>query len=294
MQNNQKRKIADSELIINSDGSAFHIHLRPEHITDKIVICGDPGRVTMIASHFDTRDFETQSREFHTIRGTYKGKDIMCLSHGIGGDNIDIVMNELDALANIDFSTREVKDNHRTLSVVRVGTCGGLQPYVPIGTSIMATKAIGFDGVLNFYAGRNQVCDLNFEKQFCEFVDWNPLFAKPYIVDADEELVKRIGGDDFVHGYTIAANGFYGPQGRQLRLELADPELNSKIEKFEYQGGHITNYEMEGAALQGLAKLMGHKALTVCSVIANRVATKMNTNYKNTIDDMIEEVLNRI
>lgn len=290
----KRRIIADSELIINSDGSAFHIHLRPEHITEKIIICGDPGRVTLIASHFDTRDLEIQSREFHTIRGTYKGKDIMCLSHGIGGDNIDIVMNELDALANIDFTTRQEKDTHRTLSVVRVGTCGGLQPYVPIGTPIMATKGIGFDGVLNFYAGRNEVCDLEFEKQFCEFVKWNPLFAKPYVVDADKDLIKRIGGEDMFHGYTIAANGFYGPQGRQLRLELADPELNSKIEKFEYQGRNITNYEMEGAALQGLAKLMGHKALTVCSVIANRVATKMNTNYKNNIDDLVETVLDRI
>ena len=294
MTNDKKRIIADSELIINSDGSAFHIHLRPEHITDKIVICGDPGRVTMIASHFDTRDFEIQSREFHSIRGTYKGKDILCLSHGIGGDNIDIVMNELDALANIDFKTRTVKDEHRTLSIVRVGTCGGLQPYVPIGTSIMATKAIGFDGVLNFYAGRNEICDLDFEKQFCEYVNWNPLWAKPYVVDADADLVNQIGGDDFFHGFTIAANGFYGPQGRKLRLDLAVPELNSRIERFEFQGRNITNYEMESAALQGLAKLMGHKALTVCSVIANRVATNMNTNYKNAVNDMIELVLNRI
>ncbi len=293
MGNNKKRIIADSELIINSDGSAFHIHLRPEHITDNIIICGDPGRVTMIASHFDTRDLEIQSREFHTIRGTYKGKDIMALSHGIGGDNIDIVMNELDALANIDYNTREIKDTHRTLSIVRVGTCGGLQPYVPIGTPIMATKGIGFDGVLNFYAGRNEICDLEFEKQFCDFVNWNPLFAEPYVVDADPELVERIGGKDFFHGYTIAANGFYGPQGRQLRLALAEPELNSRIEKFEYAGRNITNYEMECAALQGLAKLMGHKALTVCSVIANRVATKMNTNYKNAVEDMIETVLDR-
>lgn len=292
--NNAKKTIADSELIINSDGSAFHIHLRPEQLCDNIIVCGDPGRVDMIAAYFDTREFEVQSREFHTIGGTYKGKPIMCLSHGIGGDNIDIVLNELDALANIDFATRQVKDQHRTLTIIRIGTCGGLQPYVPVGTPIMATKGIGFDGVLNFYAGRNRVSDLEFERAFCDFVGWNPLWAKPYVVDADPELVKRIGGDDMVHGYTIAANGFYGPQGRELRLPLADPCLNAKIEKFEYNGGHITNYEMECAALQGLAALMGHKALTVCCVIANRVATVVNPNYKTAVEDVVKTVLERI
>lgn len=294
MNNTNKRVIADSELIINSDGSVFHLHLKPEQLTDRIVVCGDPGRVNMIASYFDTQDFEVSSREFHTIGGTYKGKPIMCLSHGIGTDNIDIVMTELDALANIDFKTRQVKDEHRTLSIVRIGTCGGLQPYLPIGTAVMATKAIGFDGVLNFYAGRNEVSDLDFEKKFCEFVGWNDLWAKPYVVDADAELVERIGKDDFVKGYTIAANGFYGPQGREVRLPLAVPGLNARIEAFEYNGGHITNYEMESSALQGLAKLMGHKALTVCSVIANRVATSVNPNYKTAVEDLVKTVLERL
>ena len=294
MNNTNKRVIADSELIINSDGSVFHLHLKPEHLTDRIVVCGDPGRVNMIASYFDTQDFEVSSREFHTIGGNYKGKPIMCLSHGIGTDNIDIVMTELDALANIDFKTRQVKDEHRTLSIVRIGTCGGLQPYLPIGTAVMATKAIGFDGVLNFYAGRNEVSDLDFEKKFCEFVGWNDLWAKPYVVDADAELVERIGKDDFVKGYTIAANGFYGPQGREVRLPLAVPGLNARIEAFEYNGGHITNYEMESSALQGLAKLMGHKALTVCSVIANRVATSVNPNYKTAVEDLVKTVLERL
>ena len=294
MNNTNKRVIADSELIINSDGSVFHLHLKPEHLTDRIVVCGDPGRVNMIASYFDTQDFEVSSREFHTIGGTYKGKPIMCLSHGIGTDNIDIVMTELDALANIDFKTRQVKDEHRTLSIVRIGTCGGLQPYLPIGTAVMATKAIGFDGVLNFYAGRNEVSDLDFEKKFCEFVGWNDLWAKPYVVDADAELVERIGKDDFVKGYTIAANGFYGPQGREVRLPLAVPGLNARIEAFEYNRGHITNYEMESSALQGLAKLMGHKALTVCSVIANRVATSVNPNYKTAVEDLVKTVLERL
>ena len=294
MNNTNKRVIADSELIINSDGSVFHLHLKPEQLTDRIVVCGDPGRVNMIASYFDTQDFEVSSREFHTIGGTYKGKPIMCLSHGIGTDNIDRVMTELDALANIDFKTRQVKDEHRTLSIVRIGTCGGLQPYLPIGTAVMATKAIGFDGVLNFYAGRNEVSDLDFEKKFCEFVGWNDLWAKPYVVDADAELVERIGKDDFVKGYTIAANGFYGPQGREVRLPLAVPGLNARIEAFEYNGGHITNYEMESSALQGLAKLMGHKALTVCSVIANRVATSVNPNYKTAVEDLVKTVLERL
>ena len=294
MNNTNKRVIADSELIINSDGSVFHLHLKPEHLTDRIVVCGDPGRVNMIASYFDTQDFEVSSREFHTIGGTYKGKPIMCLSHGIGTDNIDIVMTELDALANIASKTRQVKDEHRTLSIVRIGTCGGLQPYLPIGTAVMATKAIGFDGVLNFYAGRNEVSDLDFEKKFCEFVGWNDLWAKPYVVDADAELVERIGKDDFVKGYTIAANGFYGPQGREVRLPLAVPGLNARIEAFEYNGGHITNYEMESSALQGLAKLMGHKALTVCSVIANRVATSVNPNYKTAVEDLVKTVLERL
>ena len=285
--------IPDSELIINSDGSAFHIHLRPEQLCDNIIICGDPGRVTMIASHFDTRDFEVQSREFHTIGGKYNGKQVMCLSHGIGGDNIDIVMTELDALANVDFVTRTVKEQHRTLSVIRIGTSGGLQPFLPVGTPVIAAKGIGFDGVLNFYAGRNEVCDLEFERRFCEFVGWNQLWAKPYVADADSDLVERIGKNDMVRGYTISANGFYGPQGRKVRLALADPELNKKIAAFEYEGGHITNYEMESAALQGLAKLLGHKAMTVCSIIANRLTTSANPNYKTAVDDLVETVLQR-
>jgi uridine phosphorylase len=289
-----KRIIPDSELIFNSDESIFHIHLHPDQLCDNIIICGDPGRVTMIASYFDTRDYEVQSREFHTIGGTYKGKPIMALSHGIGGDNIDIVMTELDALANIDFATRTVKDKHRSLNIVRIGTSGGLQTYVPVGTPVIAAKGIGFDGVLNFYKGRNEICDLEFEKKFCEFVKWNPLFCKPYVVDADEGLVKKIGRDDMVHGYTISAVGFYGPQGRAVRLEVAEPELNHRIEKFEYNGGHITNYEMESAALQGLSRLMGHHAMTVCSIIANRVATTANPNYKTAINELVGTVIDRL
>ncbi len=290
----EKKPIPESELIINDDGSAFHIHLRPEQLCDNIVICGDPGRVDMIASHFDTRDFEVSSREFHTIGGTRGGRPIMALSHGIGGDNIDIVMTELDALANVDFATRLPRDEHRTLNIVRVGTSGGLQPNVPVGTAVIAAKAIGFDGVLNYYAARNDVSDLDFERDFCQHVQWNPLFSKPYVVDADPWLVERIGRDDMVRGYTISAVGFYGPQGREVRARLMEPELNHRIESFEFAGGRITNYEMESAALQGLARILGHRAMTVCSIIANRVATEANTNYKTAVADLVATVVNRL
>lgn len=290
----EKKIIPDSELIINSDGSIFHLHLTPEQLTDKIIVVGDPGRVDMVASHFDTKEFEVSSREFHTIGGTYKGKRIMCLSHGIGSDNIDIVVNELDALANIDFTTRTVKSEFRQLEIIRIGTSGSLQPDLALGTPVIATKAIGFDGVLNFYAGRNEVCDLDFEKAFCEHVKWNSLWCKPYVVDANEELVKRIGGNDMIHGNTIAAVGFYGPQGREVRLPLAEPELNNRIESFRYNNRKVTNYEMESSALQGLAKLMGHKAMTVCTIIANRRNNDATPNYKTAVDDLIKTVLDRI
>lgn len=290
----EKKVIAPSEMIINSDGSIFHLHLLPEQLTDRVILVGDPGRVDMVASFFDTKTFEVSSREFHTIGGTYNGKPIMCLSHGIGPDNIDIVINELDALANIDFNTREVKPTHRTLSLVRIGTSGALQPELIVGTPVIAQKAIGFDGVLNFYADRNDVCDTDFEAAFCDHVGWNPLWAKPYVVDADPELVERIGLNDMVRGNTISAVGFYGPQGRELRLPLANPDLNARIETFRHNGLKVTNYEMESAPLQGLAKLLGHKAMTVCSIIANRVATNATPNYKTAIRDLIETVLTRI
>lgn len=287
--------IPPSELIINPDGSVFHIHLRPEQLTDRIILVGDPGRVDMVASFFDTRTFEVSSREFHTIGGTYKGKPIMCISHGIGPDNIDIVVTELDALANVDFTTREVKAEHRTLTMVRIGTSGALQPDLRLGTPVIATKAIGFDGVLNYYAGRNEVADLDFEHQFCHDVDWNPLWAKPYVVDADPELIERIGRDDMVHGNTISAVGFYGPQGRKVRLPLASPALNERIEAFRRPNGRrITNYEMESAPLQGLSLLMGHKAMTVCSIIANRVNNDATPNYKTAVRDLVATVLDRI
>lgn len=288
-----KKIIPESELIINPDGSIFHLHLSPEQLTDKIIVVGDPGRVDMVASFFDSKDFEVSSREFHTIGGTYKGKPIMCLSHGIGSDNIDIVITELDALANVDFKTREIKDKLRQLSIIRIGTSGSLQPDIPVGTPVIATKGLGFDGVLNYYAGRNDISDTDFERAFCEYVKWNPLWAKPYVVDADADLVERIGKDDMVHGNTISAIGFYGPQGREVRLPLAEPELNKRISEFRFKGRRVTNYEMECAALQGLSKLMGHKAMTVCSIIANRYCKSATPNYKTAVHDLVETVLER-
>jgi uridine phosphorylase len=289
-----RKIISESEMIINPDGTIFHLHIHPDQLTDRIILCGDPGRVNMIASHFDSKTFEVSSREFHSIGGTYRGKEIMALSHGIGPDNMDIVINELDALANIDFNTRQVKDTHRALTMVRIGTSGALQPELKLGTSVIAEKAIGFDGVLNYYDGRNDVADLDFEQAFCDAVKWNPLWAKPYVVEADIDLVNQIGQNDMVRGNTISAVGFYGPQGRELRLPLAHPELNSLIEKFRYNGRKITNYEMESAPLQGFAKMLGHKAMTVCSIIANRMNHDATPNYKNAINDLIATVLERI
>lgn len=288
------RIIPSSELIINDDGSVFHIHLRPDQLRDNIILVGDPGRVDMVASYFDSIDYDVQSREFHAIGGKYKGKEIMCISHGIGPDNIEIVITELDALANIDFKTRKVKPEHRTLNMVRIGTSGSLQEDLHIGDFVIAEKGTGFDGILNFYADRDKVCDLEFEKLFCEHVKWNPTWAAPYTVDADKELVEKIGRDDMHRGYTIAAVGFYAPQGRMVRLKLADPDLNEKIESFRYNGRPITNFEMESACLQGMAKLLGHKAMTVCCIIAERRATKANTDYKPSVKHLVETVLERI
>lgn len=285
---------AESELIINSDGSIFHLHLLPEQLADKVILVGDPGRVSVVASHFETKECEVESREFHTITGTYKGKRITVVSTGIGCDNIDIVMNELDALANIDFQSRHLKPTLRSLTLVRIGTCGGLQEYTPVGTYIASEKSIGFDGLLNYYAGRNENCDLDFEEAFKQHMNWNPQKGAPYVIDADKETLERVAGEDMVRGVTIACGGFFGPQGRELRIPLSDPDQNAKVESFEYQGYRITNFEMESSALAGLAKLMGHRALTCCMVIANRRAKEANTGYKNSIDGLIKIVLDRI
>jgi uridine phosphorylase len=291
-----KRRFAESELIINSDGSVFHLHLKLEQLADKVILVGDPGRVETVAKYFDNIECEVSNREFRTITGTYQGKRISVQSTGIGCDNIDIVVNELDALANIDFTTREEKDKHRQLSIVRIGTCGGLQTFTPVGTFICSEISIGFDGLLNFYNGRDEVCDLPMEEAFKKHMNWNQRLGAPYFIHNDEELLDRIFHPEkgMVKGVTIACGGFYGPQGRELRIPLADPLQNEKIEKFEYQGKKITNFEMESSAVAGLSKLLGHKALTVCMVIANRKIKEANTGYKTQIEDLIKIVLDNI
>ena len=253
----EKKYFAPSELIINNDGSVFHLHLKPKDLADKVILVGDPGRVALVASHFEDIECEVSNRR----------KRITVVSTGIGCDNIDIVLNELDALANIDFQTRYENEQLRQLSLVRIGTCGGLQPNTPVGTYIASAKSIGFDGLLNFYAGRNQASDLAFEQAFKEQVQWDMQMGNPYVACADNELLERIAGDDMVRGVTIACGGFFGPQGRELRLPLQDPMLNTKIQKFEYDGMRVTNFEMESSA---------------------------NANYKNTIDGLITLVLERI
>lgn len=289
-----KKVFPPSELPINEDGSAFHLHIKPEQLADKVILVGDPGRVTLIGKYLSDIECEVSSREFHSITGTYNGKRITVLSTGIGCDNIDIVMNELDALVNIDFSTRTENDEHRTLTLVRIGTCGGLQPETPIGTFIASVKSIGFDGLLNYYEGRDEVCDTELEKAFVKHMDWSPKKGAPYVAIANEELINRIACDDMVRGITIACGGFYGPQGRQIRIPIQDTEQNSKVESFEYDGLKICNFEMESSALAGLASLLGHNAMTCCMVIANRYAQKMNTAYTNQIEDLIKLVLERI
>ena len=290
----KKNIIPESELIINSDNSIFHLHIKPEQLADKVILVGDPGRVRTVAKYFDAVECEISSREFCTVTGTYRDKRITVLSTGIGCDNIDIVVNELDALANIDFKTRTIKEQHRTLTLVRIGTCGGLQPETPIGTFVASVKSIGFDGLLNYYAERNNVCDLELEESFKNHMSWSPLKGAPYVANADPSLIEQIAGNDMVRGITIACGGFYGPQGRQIRLKTQDPDQNVKIEKFRYNGLKVCNFEMESSALAGLASILGHRAMTCCMVIANRHTTEMNTEYKNSIDTLIEKVLNRI
>ena len=291
-----KKTFPASQLIINEDGSIFHLHIRPEHLADKVILVGDQGRVDMVASFFDEGSIECdiQSREFHTITGKYHGKRISCISTGIGTDNCDIVLNELDALANIDFATRTEKDEHRTLEIVRIGTCGGMQEDIPLGTFLVSEKSIGWDGVLAFYEGRDEIADLGFEDALVDFIHYPAKAARPYVVAANPELVNRIAGDDMMRGCTIAANGFYGPQGRVLRCDLAVKEINDLITDFRYEEQRITNYEMEGSAIAGLSLLMGHKAMTVCCVIAQRKVEAANTDYKPRIKQLVQTVLERI
>lgn len=287
--------IADSELIINPDGSIFHLHIKPGQLANKVILVGDPGRVAMVKSFFDSIECENANREFVSATGSYKGKRITILSTGIGTDNIDIVLTELDALVNIDFATRTPKEEHTSLEIVRIGTSGSLQADLPVDSWLLSEAAIGFDGVLNYYARRNDVADLNFEHAFEEFVDWNPLLAKPYVVNAANQLVDRLRSDTRIHiGTTISAPGFYGPQGRVVRLPLASPNLNERITAFRFNGRRVTNYEMECSCIYGLSLLLGHKAATVCAIIANRLAGQYSKDYKPVVKTLVEHVLNNI
>ena len=290
---NARRVIPASELIINEDGSIFHLHLKPEQLADIVILVGDPGRVAMVASFFETKECEVSNREFNTVTGTYKGKRMTVLSTGIGIGNIDISVTELDALANVDFATRQVKPELRQLTLVRLGTSGALQPEIKVGEQVFSRTSVGFDGLLNYYAGRNDVCDLEIEKAFMKHVGWNELLPKPYFIDADKSLFELFK-DITREGITIAAPGFYAPQGRWVRLSPQDPKLNEKIESFEYEGRRITNFEMEGSALAGMAAKLGHNAGTVCCAIAHRYLKDANTDYKPKVGELIRLALDRL
>lgn len=286
-------RIAESELIINSDGSVFHLHLRPEELADKVILVGDPGRVDMVAKYLTDIEFRHQSREFVSTTGKFNGVRVTVLATGIGTDNIDIVMNELDALANIDFETREVKPEHRTLEILRIGTCGAIQPDIPLGSFILSHISIGNDGLLNWYADRDKIALLDFEEAYKAHVGWNKHLPDPYFVKASDKIIKKLE-DATVKGMTIAASGFYGPQGRVLRMQLAMPDMVEKFETFEFKGRRITNFEMEGSAIAGIAAHLGHDAATVCCAIANRYLKDANTDYKPQVEKLVQLCLDRI
>lgn len=287
------RVIPSSELIINDDGSIFHLHLLPEQLADTVILVGDPGRVAMVSSFFDSIECNVSNREFNTVTGTYKGKRMTVLSTGIGIGNIDISVTELDALANVDFKTRQAKETLRRLTLVRLGTSGAIQPDIKVGDFVYSRTSVGFDGLLNYYKGRNEVCDLQIEQAFMQHTGWNELLPKPYFIDSDKELWDLFK-DSVVEGMTIAAPGFYAPQGRWVRLEPQDAKLNEKIESFDYNGRRITNFEMEGSALAGLAALMGHRATTICTIIAQRIALDACTDYKPFVRQMIQMALDKL
>ncbi|MFI3281365.1 MAG: nucleoside phosphorylase [Rikenellaceae bacterium] len=287
------RTIPPSELILNEDGTIFHLHLRPEQLADIVILVGDPGRVAMVASFFDSVECEVSNREFKTVTGYYKGRRMSVMSTGIGIGNIDISVTELDALVNIDFETRQVKEEFKQLTLVRLGTSGGLQEDVKVGDFIFARTSIGFDGLLSFYAGRDQVCDLDMEARFMEHTAWNPKLPNPYFVNSDDSLFELFK-ESTREGITIASPGFYAPQGRYVRMAPDDMHLNEKIESFNYQGRVITNYEMESSVLAGLSALMGHRATTICTIIAQRIAQDVNTDYKPFVKNMIQMAMDKL
>lgn len=287
-----KRIFPESELIINSDGSCFHLHVRPEQLADKIILVSDPATVSMVASHFESQECEVESREFRTITGEFKGKRITCLSYGFGSENIDIVLNELDTLANIDYNTREERDEHRTLTLVNIGMSEGVQQNIKPGTMIASKKNIGLDGLLNYYAGRNNVCDILFEKSFTDYMQWNPIKGSPYVVATEDQLLCQIAQDDLVCGYTVSCIGFYAPQGRGLRHHLEDDNFKEKLASFKYEGSRICNIDMESASITGLASLLGHRAVSCCIVDDAKQISILNEN--NAFKSLAQLVLDRI
>lgn len=286
-------RIGDSELIFNKDNSIFHLHLKPENIADTIILVGDQNRVDIVSSFFDQVECKIQNREFKTHTGYYKGKRISVLSTGIGTDNIDIVVNELDALVNIDLENRVVKKEHKKLNFIRIGTSGALQADIPVDTPVVSQKSIGFDGMLNFYKDCRQVSDNKLVDEFISYTNWHEDLTRPYIVDSSETLLNKVGFD-MIKGITISAPGFYGPQGRVLRLPVIDKDLNTKISNFRAGNLKINNFEMESSAIYGLSKLLGHEALTVCNIIANRIRKEYSADYRKSMLKLIETVLDRL
>ena len=286
-------RIAESELIINGDGSVFHLHMRPEQLADNVILVGDPGRVEMVAEFLTDIEFRNASREFVSTTGRYNGKRFTVLSTGIGCDNIDIVMNELDALANIDFTTREIKPVKRSLNILRIGTCGAIQKDIPLGSFVFSHVSVGCDGLLNWYADRDLIAMPGIEEAFKEHVHWAKHLPDPYFVMASEKLIDKFA-DCTVKGMTISASGFYGPQGRILRMPLAMPDMLDDFESFEYDGRRITNFEMEGSAVAGIARHLGHNAGTVCCVIANRHIGSSNPDYKPQVRKLVELCLQKL
>ena len=287
--------IKSSELITNDDGSVFHLHLHPEDLAEQVILVGDPSRVEMIASYFEKIEIRKSNREFCTITGYYKGYRLSVISTGIGPDNIDIVMNELDALVNINLHTKEINAEKKTLNIVRIGTSGSVQADVPVHSFVISEMSLGLDGVLRFYRDNEMVCDAAFEEAFIKECHWTPLAARPYAVKASDELVDKLHTEGVtVKGVTLTANGFYGPQGRVLRLPIEMPTVNDEIARFEFGNYKIVNYEMESAAIAGLAALMGHRATTICLIIANRANGKASADYKPHMKKLIEYTLNSL
>lgn len=286
-------RIKESELIINPDGSIYHLKLRPEDIAENIIVVGDQNRVEAISKHFDTIECKKSNREFYTHTGTFNGKRISVLSTGIGTDNIDIVINELDALVNIDLEERKLKEKLTSLNIVRLGTSGALQPDIEVDSFVVSEYGMGMDGLLNFY-DYGDITEDEISNAFIMHTKWNERLAYPYVIEASDKLVQKIAKDDLKKGITATAPGFYGPQGRVLRLPLIDPHINSKVESFNYDGYRIVNFEMETSALFGLGKLLGHNTVTVCDIIANRVTKKFSKDYKKSVESLIQLVLDRL